>query len=106
MNEIENAFKHFAEDIYPLLETSDYKKEVRLYITRFRSKGLYSGKGSLGIQKAVEILTAYGYKIGIHKPTEIEANQFFKQNQRSMKRNMNNDDIRKKAEENEERIKD
>lgn len=106
IKEIENAIKHFVENIYDELETSDYKQSIRFYVANFKKNGFNNGTGSLGVSKAVEILTKFGYNVGVEYPHVVQANNFFKKNQQSMKRNIDNEDLRKKAEENRKKIKE
>lgn len=83
IEEIEKAFRHFVENIYDTLEVSEYKTDLRFYVSRFKKNGLGNGTGSLGLNKAIEVLDRFGYEATLAEyPTVDEAILFFKKNQK------------------------
>ncbi len=62
------AFNHFVNNVYLNLKPSKKKDELRHYVSRFKRNGINNGLDSLGINKAIEILSDYNYDIEIKTP--------------------------------------
>lgn len=79
IKQVEQAFQHFLDNVYNEIETDEYKQSIRSYVSRFRSKGMNNGSGSLGTSKALEILGKFGYSIGQY-PSVDRAKEFYEKN--------------------------